>query len=47
VYARASVILFFAAFVLADLVKPIALLFGGGDLVAAAWTHIELHRGSG
>ncbi len=42
VVARAAVILFFAGFVLTNLVKPILLLFGGVDLVAAVWTHLAL-----
>jgi len=42
VVARSAVILFFAGFVLADLVKPILLLFGGVDLAAAVWTHLAL-----
>ena len=44
VVARASVIVFFAGFVLADLVKPILLLFGGVDLVAAIWTRVALRK---
>jgi len=44
VIARASVIVFFTGFVLADLVKPILLLFGGIDLAAAVWTQLELRR---
>lgn len=44
VVARASVIVFFAGFVLADLVKPVLLLFGGVDLVAATWTRLALRR---
>lgn len=35
---RASVIVFFGAFVAFDLVKPILLLFGVVDLAAAVWT---------
>ncbi len=42
VVARATVIVFFVGFVLADLVKPILLLFGGVDLAAAVWTHFAL-----
>lgn len=38
VHARASVILFFAVFVLLDLVSPILLLLGAVDLLAALWT---------
>ena len=47
VVARASVIVFFAGFVLADLVKPILLLFGGVDLAAAIWTRLALRKGGG
>lgn len=36
VYVRASVILFLAVFVWAELVSPIILLLGGVDLLAAA-----------
>lgn len=36
--ARASVILFFGAFVALDMVEPILLLFGIVDLAAAVWT---------
>ncbi len=42
VYARSSVILFFAAFVLTGLAPPILLLFGAVDLAAAGWTHLSL-----
>lgn len=38
VYARASVIVFFAAFVLLNLAQPTLILFGAIDLLAAAWT---------
>lgn len=44
VVARGSVIVFFAGFVLAGLVKPILLLFGAVDLAAAVWTHVALRR---
>ncbi|MCK5247137.1 hypothetical protein KAR02_09575 [Candidatus Bipolaricaulota bacterium] len=44
VVARASVIVFFAVFVILDLVKPILLLFGGVDLLAAVWTHLALRK---
>ena len=44
VVARGSVIVFFAAFVLLDLVKPILLLFGAVDLSAAVWTHLALRN---
>jgi hypothetical protein len=43
VYARASVILFFAAFVLLGLARPILLLFGLVDLAAAGWTQVALN----
>ncbi|MFL6199206.1 MAG: hypothetical protein ACJ76J_08525 [Thermoanaerobaculia bacterium] len=35
---RASVIGFFAAFVLLDLTRPVLLLFGLVDLACAGWT---------
>ena len=44
VVARMSVIVFFAVFVILDLVKPILLLFGGVDFLAATWTCIALRR---
>lgn len=44
VVVRASVIVFFAVFVILDLVKPILLLFGGVDLLAAVWTHLALRK---
>ena len=44
VVARMSVIVFFAVFVILDLVKPILLLFGGVDLLAAVWTYIALRK---
>ncbi len=44
VVARSTVILFFVGFVLADLVEPILLLFGGVDLAAAIWTHFALRQ---
>ena len=46
VVARASVILFFAGFVIAGLVKPILLLFGGVDFAGAAWTYVALRTDS-
>jgi len=46
VVARASVILFFAGFVIAGLVKPILLLFGAVDFAAASWTYIALRADS-
>ncbi|UCF09934.1 MAG: hypothetical protein JSW65_07705 [Candidatus Bipolaricaulota bacterium] len=44
VVARAAVIVFFAGFVIFDLVKPILLLFGGVDLCAAMWTLLALRK---
>jgi len=44
VVARAPVIVFFAVFVILDLVKPILLLFGGVDLLAAMWTYLALRK---
>jgi hypothetical protein len=38
VHGRASVILFFAAFVLLDLGPPSLILFGAIDLLGAGWT---------
>ena len=38
VYTRASVILFFGAFVLTELAPPVLLVFGIVDLGAALWT---------
>ena len=38
VYLRATVILFFMAFVMAGIAKPILILFGAIDLAGAAWT---------
>ena len=42
VYARASVILFFAVFVVSGLVQPVLILFGVVDLIAAIWTGLTL-----
>ena len=42
VYGRASVIVFFAAFVIAGLAPPTLILFGVIDLAAAAWTWLAL-----
>lgn len=44
VVARAAVIVFFAGFVIANLVKPILLMFGAIDLAGAIWTHVALGR---
>ncbi|MCL7454906.1 MAG: hypothetical protein M8467_17865 [Anaerolineae bacterium] len=38
VHARASVIVFFVAFVLLDLAPAILILFGAVDLLGALWT---------
>jgi hypothetical protein len=45
VYARASVIVFFSAFVALGLVEPVLILFGVIDLLGAGWTEMAL-RGS-
>ena len=42
VYARSSVLLFFAAFVATGLAPPVLLLFGVVDLAAAGWTQVSL-----
>jgi hypothetical protein len=42
VYTRASVILFFIAFVLLGLAKPVVILLGVIDLAAAIWTALAL-----
>jgi hypothetical protein len=42
VYTRASVILFFTAFVLFGLAKPVVILLGVVDLTAAIWTAVAL-----
>ncbi len=44
VYARAAVILFFAAFVLLGLAQPMLLMFAAVDLLAAAWTWFGLRE---
>jgi len=44
IIARASVILFFAVFVLLNWVKPILLLFGFVDLAGALWTQLALRQ---
>jgi len=41
---RASVIVFFAAFVLLGYAPPVLLLFGLIDLVCAAWTWLALRQ---
>jgi hypothetical protein len=43
VYIRALPILFFVGFVMAEMVKPILILFGAIDLAGAAWTNKALH----
>ncbi len=42
VHARASVIVFFVAFVLLELAQPMLILFGAVDLLAAIWTWVSL-----
>jgi hypothetical protein len=44
VYARAAVIVFFTAFVLAGWVSPVLILFGVVDLLAALWTGWALRQ---
>jgi len=44
VHARSSVIIFFIIFVAFGLVKPILILFGVADLLAAIWTWKTLPR---
>jgi len=44
VYSRASVIVFFTAFVLLGMVKPILILFGAIDLAGAIWTALALRE---
>ncbi|MBW2261978.1 MAG: hypothetical protein JRG91_08410 [Deltaproteobacteria bacterium] len=46
VYARASVIVFFTAFVLLGLAEPLLILFGAIDLAAAVWTALALRADS-
>lgn len=45
VYLRASVIIWFTAFVLLDWVSPMIILFGVVDLLAAGWTYFLLKAG--
>ncbi|MBE0636190.1 hypothetical protein IH601_09350 [Candidatus Bipolaricaulota bacterium] len=47
VVARAAVIVFFAGFVMANLVEPMLLLFGAIDLAGAIWTAIALRQDRG
>lgn len=42
VYARATVILFFVVFVILGFARPILILFGAVDLLAALWTAVAL-----
>ena len=42
VYTRASVIVFFALFVILGLAEPILILFGIVDLLGAIWTRLAL-----
>jgi len=42
VYARASVVVFFTAFVVAGFAPPMLILFGVVDLLAAGWTQWAL-----
>jgi hypothetical protein len=46
VYARASVIVFFLAFVVAGLAKAALILFGAVDLLGAIWTGLALRSSS-
>lgn len=45
--ARISVLLFFIAFVLANLAPPVLILFGVIDFVAAVWTLLALRSEAG
>lgn len=47
VYARGSVILFFIAFVVLGLARPILILFGAVDLLCALWTEVTLRSSGG
>ena len=42
VFARASVILFYVAFIVIGLAQPILILFGVVDLLGALWTGLAL-----
>ena len=42
IYARSSVLIFLAVFVLLNYVKPILILFGVFDLAGALWTALAL-----
>ncbi len=45
IIARASVILFLAAFVLLGFAQPMLLVFGAVEVIGAAWTLIALQIG--
>ncbi|MFC2158460.1 hypothetical protein ACFLT9_11545 [Acidobacteriota bacterium] len=47
IHTRSSVIVFFTAFVLLDLVEPILILFGVFDLAGAIWTALALRTRTG
>ena len=47
VQARATVIVFFVAFVFLGLVKPVLILFGAIDLAGAIWTALALRSSRG
>lgn len=42
VFVRASVMVFFAAFVVLGFVRPVFVVFGVADLAAATWTALAL-----
>jgi uncharacterized membrane protein HdeD (DUF308 family) len=42
VYVRASILVWFIAFVLAKWVSPMLIVFGVADALGASWTYIEL-----
>lgn len=42
VFVRASVMVFFAAFVVLGFVQPVFIVFGVADLAAATWTALAL-----
>jgi hypothetical protein len=44
VSVRASVILFFTAFVLLGYAKPMLIMFGGVDMIGAIWTGLALRQ---
>lgn len=47
VYTRASVILFFGAFVAIGLGPPMLLLFGAIDFASAVWTYLAIRSEAG